>query len=87
MQGQINPIQHPVMTDVQKRLQRVEEQSASRSVEVALARRDIQDIKGDLEEIKGYFNKLFWTIVSAFAGTLVTGATTFVLTGGLNLIN
>lgn len=87
MSGQINPIPHPIMVDLQKRVSRLEETGAERSTAVALVSQDVRELKEDVGSIKKGISKVLWTIVGAFLTTSVGIVTTFVLTGGLNLIN
>lgn len=91
MQGQINTIPHPIMTDLQERVGRLEDnqnqslkESAERNTAIALLSKDVKDIKEDVGTIHKGISKVLWTIIGAVLTTGVGIGTTFVLTGGLN---
>lgn len=93
MQGQINPIPHPIMVDLQERVHHLEKnqnqalkESAERNTAIALLSKDVKDIKDDVGTLHKGISKVLWTIVCAVITTAVGLFTTFVLTGGLNLI-
>lgn len=90
MEAAINPtpvVDHEVV-DLRSRIRRVEEHVGElkerdhRTVtELALMQKDITYIKGTQDKVASGINKILWAI----GLSVITGFTTFVMTGGLTL--
>lgn len=80
---------NPSVIDLQARVGRVEDQmrevrqaNSEAVMELALMRKDVTTIKEGQDKITGGINKILWAI----ALSVITAGTTFVLSGGLVIV-
>lgn len=76
------PLRDPMVHDLHIRVGRLEQNDSLRTTELAVLRNDMGYVKNSVDGIQKGINRILWAI----ALSVVAAATTFVLSGGLAVI-